>query len=87
MENLKTKYSAVSAIYSETTDQNEPIDIYITKAKRDTPKQWIKNNTHKYLIVFHLLAVNPNYGHSYYIETILENRWIMSKRYTIRKFR
>ena len=25
MEDLKTKYSAVSAIYSETTDQNKPI--------------------------------------------------------------
>ena len=76
MKNLKTKYNAVSAIYSETTDQNEPIDIYITKAKRDsnTPKQWIKDNTHKYLIKFHFTGcINPNYGHSYYIETILEN--------------
>ena len=77
MENLKTKYNAVSAIYSETTDQNEPIDIYITKAKRDsnTPKQWIKDNTHKYLIKFHFTGcINPNYGHSYYIDTILESK-------------
>ena len=41
MENLKTKYSAVSAIYSETTDQNKPIDIYIKKAIRtsNTPQK------------------------------------------------
>ena len=40
METLKTKYNAVSAIYSDTTDQNKPIDIYIKEAKRDsnTPK-------------------------------------------------
>ena len=47
MEDLKTKYSAVSAIYSETTDQNKPINIYIKKAKRDsnTPQEWIDNKT------------------------------------------
>ena len=40
METLKTKYNCISAVYSETTDQNKPIDIYIKKAKRDsnTPK-------------------------------------------------
>ena len=76
MEDLKTKYSAVSAIYSETTDQNKPIDIYIKKAKRDsnTPQEWIDNKTHEYLIVFHFTGcINPNYGHSYYIDTILES--------------
>ena len=76
METLKSKYSAVSAIYSETTDQNKPIHIYIKKAKRDsnTPQEWIKNNTHEYLIVFHFIGcINPNYGHSYYIDTILES--------------
>ena len=76
MENLKTKYGAVSAVYQETTDQNKSIDIYIKEAKRDsnTPKEWIKNNTHKYLIVFHFTGcINPNYGHSYYIDTILES--------------
>ncbi len=77
METLKSKYSAVSAIYSETTDQNKPIHIYIKKAKRDsnTPQEWIKNNTHEYLIVFHFIGcINPNYGHSYYIDTILESK-------------
>ena len=76
MESIKTKYDAVSAVYSETTDQNKPIDIYIKESKRDsnTPKEWIKNNTHKYLIVFHFTrCINPNYGHSYYIDTILES--------------
>ena len=76
MEDLKTKYSAVSAIYSETTDQNKPINIYIKKAKRDsnTPQEWIDNKTHEYLIVFHFTGcINPNYGHSYYIDTILES--------------
>jgi len=76
MKNLKTKYSAVSAIYSETTDQNKPIDIYIKKANRtsNTPQNWIDNKTHEYLIVFHFTnCLNPNYGHSYYIDTILES--------------
>ena len=76
MKNLKTKYSAVSAVYSETTDQNKSIDIYIKKAKRgtNTPQEWIKNNTHKYIIVFHFTGcINPDYGHSYYIDTILES--------------
>ena len=75
-QNLKSKSSAVSAIYSEITDQNQPINIYIKKAKRDsnTPKEWIKNNTHEYLIVFHFTGCkNSNYGHSYYIDTILES--------------
>ena len=41
-QNLKSKSSAVSAIYSEITDQNQPINIYIKKANRDsnTPKEW-----------------------------------------------
>ena len=69
MENLKTKYNAVSAIYSETTDQNKPIDIYIKKAKKNSI--FIDN---KFLIVFHFTGcINPNYGHSYYIDTILES--------------
>jgi|TARA_Y100000289_G_scaffold39462_1_gene38911 hypothetical protein len=73
MENLKTKYSAVSAIYSETTDQNKPIDIYIKE--KDTYAKWLENNTYKYVIVFHFTGcINPNYGHSYYIDTILESK-------------
>ena len=77
METFETKYNAVSAIYQETTDQNKPIDIYIKESKRDsnTPKEWIKNNTYKYLIKFHFTGcINPNYGHSYYIDTILESK-------------
>tara|TARA_R100000322_G_scaffold71326_1_gene44858 strand:+ start:234 stop:557 length:324 start_codon:yes stop_codon:yes gene_type:complete len=68
MQNLKTKYNAVSAIYQETTDQNKSIDIYIKKANRND------FYSEKYLIVFHFTGcINPNYGHSYYIDTILES--------------
>ncbi len=68
MENLKTKYNSVSAIYSETTDQNKPIDIYIKKSNNDD------FYSEKYIIVFHFTnCLNPNYGHSYYIDTILES--------------
>ena len=69
MESLKTKYNSVSAIYSETTDQNKTIDIYIKKAKKNSI--FIDN---EFLIVFHFTnCLNPNYGHSYYIDTILES--------------
>ena len=69
MQNLKTKYGAVSAIYSEITDQNKTIDIYIKKAKKNSI--FIDN---EFLIVFHFTGcINPNYGHSYYIDTILES--------------
>ena len=77
MEDLKTKYSAVSASYSEITDQNKPIDIYIKKANTtsNTPQEWLKTNTYKYKIVFHYTGcLNPNYGHSYYIDTILRSQ-------------
>ena len=52
MENLKTKYDTVSAVYSETTDQNKPIDIYIKKAKKDSI--FIDN---EFLIVFHFCFI------------------------------
>jgi len=75
LEEFQKKYNSLSFPYEEKTDQNKTIIIYIKKAKRDsnTPKDWIKNNTYKYLIVFQFTeCLNSNYGHSYYLDTIYE---------------
>ena len=70
MESIKTKYDSVSSVYSETTDQNKTIDIFIKKAKKNSI--FIDN---EFLIVFHFTGcINPNYGHSYYIDTILKSK-------------
>tara|TARA_R100000231_G_scaffold37188_1_gene32683 strand:+ start:51 stop:401 length:351 start_codon:yes stop_codon:yes gene_type:complete len=62
LEEFKKQYNSLSLPYEEKTDQNKTIIIYITKD--------INNEYH---IVFRYTECkNPNYGHSYYLETIYE---------------
>ena len=68
----------IKEVLKETTDQDEPLDIYISESKHDdsTPKDWVDEKTHKFTIVFHFTGCkNPNYGHSYYIDTIMDSYW------------
>ena len=62
LEEFQKKYNSLSFPYEEKTDQNKTIIIYITKD--------INNEYH---IVFRYTeCINPNYGHSYYLDTIYE---------------
>ena len=60
LREFKKALNSESLPYEETTDQGKKIIIYITK----------KDNK-EYLIKFKFMeCLNPNYGHSYYLETI-----------------
>ena len=68
----------IKEVLKETTDQDQPLDIYISERKHDdsTPKDWVSSKTHKFVVVFHFTGCkNPNYGHSYYIDTIMDSYW------------
>ena len=68
----------IKEVLKETTDQDQPLDIYISERKHDdsTPKDWVSSKTHKFVVVFHFTGCkNPNYGHSYYIDTIMDPYW------------
>ena len=68
----------INEVLKETTEQNYTLDIYISECKHDetTPKEWVKEKTHKFEVVFHFNNVpNPNYGFSYYIDTIMDPYW------------
>ena len=68
----------IKEVLKETTDHNDPLDIYISESKHDdsTPEDWVKEKTHQFTIVFHFTGCkNPNYGHSYYIDTIMDPYW------------
>ena len=66
----------IKRILNETTCQGKTLDIYIKKANETSIKQWKDEGTHQYLIVFHFNNVpNPNYGFSYYIDTIMEDTY------------
>ena len=70
--------SHINEILKETTEQNYTLDIYISECKHDetTPEEWVKEKTHKFEVVFHFNNVpNPNYGFSYYIDTIMDSYW------------
>ena len=68
----------IDEVLKETTEQNYTLDIYISECKHDetTPIEWVKEKTHKFQVVFHFNNVpNPNYGFSYYIDTIMDSYW------------
>ena len=67
----------IKEVLKETTDQNQPLDIYISRTHDDgTPEDLVKEKTHQFTIVFHFTGCkNPNYGHSYYIDTIMDPYW------------
>ena len=68
----------IKEVLKETTDENHPLDIYISESKHDesTPEDWVKEKTHQFVIVFDFTgSPNPNYGHSYYIDTIMDPYW------------
>ena len=55
----------INEVLKETTEQNYTLDIYIFECKHDetTPREWVKEKTHKFQVVFHFNNVpNPNYG-------------------------
>ena len=57
-----------------TTCEGKTLDIYIKAAHDHGVDSWKKEGTHQYLVVFHFNNVpNPNYAHSYYIDTIMES--------------
>ena len=68
----------INEVLKETTEQDYTLDIYISESKHDetTPKEWFKEKTHQFVVVFHFNNVpNPNYGFSYYIDTIMDSYW------------
>ena len=67
----------INEVLKETTDQNQPLDIYISRTHDDgTPEDLVKEKTHQFSIVFHFTGCpHPNYGHSYYIDTIMDSYW------------
>ena len=68
----------INEVLKETTDQNQPLNIYISESKHDdsTPEDWVKEKTHQFEIVFEFAEVpNPYNGHSYYIDTIMNSHW------------
>ena len=67
----------INEVLKETTDQNQPLDIYISRTHDDgTPEDLVKEKTHQFSIVFHFTGCpNRNYGHSYYIDTIMDSYW------------
>ena len=62
LKEFQKKYNSLSFPYEEKTDQNKTIIIYITKD--------INNEYH--IIFRYTECINPNYGHSYYLDTIYE---------------
>ena len=66
----------INSVLKETTDEGHALDIYITESKHNvqTPKQWVKEKTHQFVLHFHFTdVINPNYGFCYYIDTILDD--------------
>ena len=66
----------INEVLKDKTEQGHTLDIYIkeTPHSNTTPQKWVDDKTHLYVVVFHFTNVkNPNYGHSYYIDTILES--------------
>ena len=66
----------IKRVLKETTCEGETLDIYIKPAHDHDMPEWKKAGTHQYCVVFHFNNVgNPNYGHSYYIDTIMDPYW------------
>ena len=63
----------IKRILNETTCEGKTLDIYIKESNGTSVKKWIDEGTHQYVIVFNFNNVaNPNYGFSYYIDTIMK---------------
>ena len=72
MKNIKL----IKRVLKETTCEGETLDIYIKPAHDNDMPDWKKAGTHQYCVVFHFNNVgNPDYGHSYYIDTIMDPYW------------
>ena len=66
----------IKRVLKETTCEGETLDIYIKPAHDHDMPDWKKAGTHQYCVVFHFNNVgNPDYGHSYYIDTIMDSYW------------
>ena len=66
----------INEVLKEKTEQSDTLDIYIKDAPHSdtTPQEWVDNKTHLYVVVFHFTNVkNPNYAHSYYIDTVINS--------------
>ena len=61
---------------NETTCEGHTLDIYIKPANDTDMDEWKKKGIFQYVVVFHFNNVpNENYGHSYYIDTIMDPYW------------
>ena len=59
-------------ILNETTEEGHTLDIFIKKARDSNIKEWNEKGINQWEIVFHFNDVpNPNYGFSYYIDTLM----------------
>ena len=66
----------INRILKETTCEGKTLDIYIEPAHDHDMPDWKKAGTHQYCVVFRFNNVpNKNYGHSYYIDTIMDSYW------------
>ena len=66
----------IKRVLKETTCEGETLDIYIKPANDTDMPQWKKKGFYQYCVVFHFNNVpNKNYGHSYYIDTIMDPYW------------
>ena len=62
-------------VLNETTEQGEALSVYIKKAKH-TLEEWNEKEVNQWELVFHWKDVpNPNFGYSYYIDTIMDEYW------------
>ena len=66
----------INRILNETTCEGHTLDIYIKSANDTEMNEWKKKGIFQYVVVFHFNNVpNKNYGHSYYIDTIMDSYW------------
>ena len=58
------------------TCEGKDLEISIKKETHQDMTDWNKDGTHQYCVLFKFLNVpNPNYQHSYYIDTIMDPYW------------
>ena len=66
----------IKRILKETTCEGKTLDIYIKESSNSSVDEWKREGTHQFSIVFHFNNVpNPDYGFSYYIDTIMDDYW------------
>tara|TARA_Y100001970_G_scaffold237183_1_gene297467 strand:+ start:221 stop:667 length:447 start_codon:yes stop_codon:yes gene_type:complete len=72
LERNEGKIHGLDRVLNETTEEGYTLDIFIKKRDHDI-EQWSKKGIYQWVIVFHFNDVpNPNYGFSYYIDTLME---------------